>query len=506
MPTVLIAEDEYLVRVGLRTCIPWEQHGFTLLEDASDGVAAYERIREQRPDILLLDIKMPRMDGFELLRRLKEEGIEQKTIILSCYDDFDSVRTALQMGVVDYINKLTLNPKDLLEVLKKVPIPSETAKIAAGEPVSTLPTPAEARRAALEQLAATGSLPPDQTQAIFPEGYVVCLQLRFSNGHNALSSSACLNVTTQILKNSGIESATCSLPSGTVCILLPQQVPVKDLVSSLRGNLETTLGACCSIGISPPYRSPQKAGESLQLARQIETLRFFDREGQTLFFEQELTASPQTMEQFQQVKNQIKNNLAAQNAAGTLEVLEHFFDTFSKCPDLSPKEFTKFALTLLDLFRLESMESRYFQCQNDIAKADTAKQMQQTLLSFVNLYFSQAAVSVDSYSSAVSQVIQYLIQNTNRFVPLSEAAQYVNMSESYLSWLFKKETGETYTNYTHRYKIQLAKKMLQDKMLVYEVCDQIGFENPNYFSKIFKRFTGLTPNEYKNQWEGEQQK
>ena len=96
MAIVLIAEDEYLVRVGLRTCLDWERHGFILLDDAVNGEDAYQKILRHRPDILLLDIKMPRMDGFALLAKLREENIDVHVIILSGCDDFDSVRTALQ--------------------------------------------------------------------------------------------------------------------------------------------------------------------------------------------------------------------------------------------------------------------------------------------------------------------------------------------------------------------------------------------------------------------------
>lgn len=67
------------------------------------------------------------------------------------------------------------------------------------------------------------------------------------------------------------------------------------------------------------------------------------------------------------------------------------------------------------------------------------------------------------------------------------------MSESYLSQLFKRETGENYNSFVHRYKVNQAKEMLQSNMLIYEVCDKIGYENANYFAKLFRRYTGCTP-------------
>ena len=119
MTRVMIVEDEYLVRVGLRTCMDWAAHGLELLDDAADGEEAYCQIVKNKPDVLLLDLMIPKMDGFALMDRLAADGIHLNIIILSCCDDFESVRAALQRGVLDYINKLTMSPTELLQVFEK---------------------------------------------------------------------------------------------------------------------------------------------------------------------------------------------------------------------------------------------------------------------------------------------------------------------------------------------------------------------------------------------------
>lgn len=92
-----------------------------------------------------------------------------------------------------------------------------------------------------------------------------------------------------------------------------------------------------------------------------------------------------------------------------------------------------------------------------------------------------------------------VLDDPGHIVSLAEAAQRINVSESYLSQLFKRETGENYNSFVHRYKVNQAKEMLQSNMLIYEVCDKIGYENANYFAKLFRRYTGCTPNEYKKE-------
>ena len=80
---------------------------------------------------------------------------------------------------------------------------------------------------------------------------------------------------------------------------------------------------------------------------------------------------------------------------------------------------------------------------------------------------------------------------------LSAISGAVNANESYLSHLFRKETGKTFTAYISELKVETAKILLSKGLLVYEVSDRLGFENSNYFSKVFKKHVGCSPTEYR---------
>ena len=103
-----------------------------------------------------------------------------------------------------------------------------------------------------------------------------------------------------------------------------------------------------------------------------------------------------------------------------------------------------------------------------------------------------------SYTHLVSQAIKLIIDHPQKMYQLWEIAKLVNVSESYFGQLFKKETGMHYICYVHQYKINLAKQYLSKSYLVYEVYEQLGFKNGNYFAKIFKRYVGISPTEYRN--------
>ena len=100
MLKVFLAEDEPLIREGLRDNIPWEQYGYRFVGEAADGEMALPLIRKTKPDVLITDIKMPFMDGLSLSRIVREELPRTKIIIISGYDDFEYAREAISIGVV----------------------------------------------------------------------------------------------------------------------------------------------------------------------------------------------------------------------------------------------------------------------------------------------------------------------------------------------------------------------------------------------------------------------
>lgn len=114
---VFIAEDESIVREGLRDMIPWEKYGFEFVGDAPDGEMALPMLRRVKPDILITDIRMPFMDGLSLSRIVSRELPETKIIITSGYSDFEYVRQAIALNVDQYLLK-PLTRADMIKALE----------------------------------------------------------------------------------------------------------------------------------------------------------------------------------------------------------------------------------------------------------------------------------------------------------------------------------------------------------------------------------------------------
>ena len=116
---VLFAEDELLVRLGLQNSIPWENYDMELTAQADNGITAFELFQKLRPDVVLTDIRMEGMDGYELIEKIREIDEECAIIVISCLDDFETLRKMIPYKIIGYILKASMSMKEIYDVLQE---------------------------------------------------------------------------------------------------------------------------------------------------------------------------------------------------------------------------------------------------------------------------------------------------------------------------------------------------------------------------------------------------
>lgn len=119
MLTMLIADDEYLVRLRIKETIDWQQYGVEIIGEAADGEEALNLALQFKPDILITDMRMPFIDGMELMKKIRENQLESRIIVLSGYNDFDYARSAVDYGADAYLLK-PIDNKHLIEAVQKI--------------------------------------------------------------------------------------------------------------------------------------------------------------------------------------------------------------------------------------------------------------------------------------------------------------------------------------------------------------------------------------------------
>ena len=116
----MIVEDEMFVRMGIKMSVDWEKLGIGEVKDYENGQQAWEAYQQERPDLILTDLKMPVMDGIDLIKATKDKKMDCEFLVISNYEDFNYVRTALVLGASDYILKVSISPEELTSQLQKV--------------------------------------------------------------------------------------------------------------------------------------------------------------------------------------------------------------------------------------------------------------------------------------------------------------------------------------------------------------------------------------------------
>jgi len=131
-----------------------------------------------------------------------------------------------------------------------------------------------------------------------------------------------------------------------------------------------------------------------------------------------------------------------------------------------------------------------------LAKFDEVRTYVLDLYTQINV--GDTAEKTEKYSYGITRCIKFIKHNYQNPISLTDAADYVGISKCYLSLLFRQETGVNFSNWLANYRIEKAKKLLSEtNMKIYEVAEMVGFENPYYFSKVFKEMTGESCKDFK---------
>jgi two-component system response regulator YesN len=142
---LMIVDDELLMRIGIRSMIDWEEHGFRIVGEAANGKEALDIAIDALPDLIITDIKMPIMDGLQLIREASSTLAGCKYVILSNFDEFRYVKEALQLGALDYLIKTEVTPAALTALLSDI---RRKLLVSSGGPASLF------------------ALPPDYSQSV----------------------------------------------------------------------------------------------------------------------------------------------------------------------------------------------------------------------------------------------------------------------------------------------------------------------------------------------------
>lgn len=486
MIKALIVDDEYIVLEGLKRLIDWEKYGIQLIGSAENGQEALSMINGQHPNLILTDIYMPGMDGLQLLEAIMKENSDSYVIVFSGFNEFEYVKRAIQLGASDYLEKpITVESVD--RALQKAvdQINKHRATFELEEKY------AESRQTVLEKL--TGDL--------LQENFSELDKWKEMIGHSLCAWSA----VTVLVCSQQIDSL--EVPN-TKVITLPQK---DDYIIVLLHHAplprelweEIEQHSDCYIGVGNTYFQYEDLAKSLKEAkRAIRCARYLCVLG--LMRYEDLGAIFTNSDDISDREEGIILSLRAGNDFGLMEQIDLFID-WIKSEDLDPEVVEREMIKLLylaiavsdEITLSPSIDYKSISIQA-IENKDKTQLTEWFREQFSKLIQSTAQYREDTKHATIEQAKRYIERHMSDDLNLQNLAHYLNMNPSYLSVLFKEVTGESYIKYVTRFRMEKAKKLLLDGLKVSEVSEKVGYYTYRHFTEVFKKYTGLTPGQYKS--------
>lgn len=524
-PRILIVDDDTMVRIGLKTVINWEDNGFVLVGEAQDGREALALAKELDPDIIITDIKMPGLDGIELIRQLRAQNIQVEILVLSSYDEFDLVKQALKLGARDYLLKLNLEPTELIRCLRAI----------ASEAVLAVPPFSgsdEKGRALLRQnflwdvvsgfyldeARLERSMHDLDIRLDMRPIYCMILKAgelyRFEEAPAEEIQTLCIsviNIAEEIVGDL-FRSYCFSGRTGEFDVLFAgdgDEARVTKVAHRLRRMLLEYLNLSCTILIGS---SEKKGGagikEAFWRANAVLPHRFYlDHDG-VLWWRSNLPELRQDYS-LSGVRAELGDILISGRTDELARVLGRLAEDM-RLLALSRSAVRSVALELFTIVQeyfdrndlpVQSLLPHSFRTYEQLAHMETLREVtdwMSTLQDDLTTFLCRE--NEKGYPKIIGTVLDWIAAHYRENASLQQAAQVANLNPSYLSTLLKKYTGKSYTELLTEYRIERAKELLvMTDEKVYRVGQMVGYEDKYYFNRIFKRMTGMSPGEFKNQ-------
>ncbi|MFA9464571.1 MAG: response regulator [Velocimicrobium sp.] len=531
MINLLIADDEPLVQAGIKSMINWSDMDINIVGTAMNGSVAYQLIKEHSPDVVITDIKMPVMSGLELARKCQEDGSALPVfIILTSYEEFQFVKEALSYQVIDYLIKLELTPEVLSESLARAIAKVSELKSATNESDSHVNSLYLLKEQFYTRLLL--NLLESEHQFITQshnlnisfdyEGFVACQVEIHSEKLNDMSSKLQLNLYTSSLQmvheltNKYIPCHVLSLDTKHFSILffLDQSMAreYKSIITKTLQQVSTMLfnyySVTILVSIGALVTTPMQIASSFQDAKQI--FPQTSSEHPILFVEDNPYSKPlKNVFNIALFKEEIRKAYAEFNE-------QALYDIFTSLIELFGNHLTHYVqaldaasnilyLSLSLLHNGEQIASEIFKDKSNgyrsLYELTSVEQILEWLTIFRDgLCESFALYKKDYKNHIVIQVKKYINEHIEEKLTLNKVSEVFNISPNYLSVLFSKYNDIGFTDYINQSKINTAKKMIATgSFKIYEISDTLGFESAFYFSRVFKKVTGVSPRDYTNQ-------
>ena len=531
MLKVFLAEDEFIIREGIKNNIDWQAHGYEFCGEASDGELAFPLIQKTRPDILITDIKMPFVDGLALSRLVKKELPETEIIILSGYEEFDYAKEAIQIGVARYLLK-PINGETLLQEIDSVAeiiLGKQKEKEIREKYQKEMEENSLRDQMDLFQHLVTGDCSMEELLSVAdkldlkimaPWYSIVLLKIQSMKHDYEEYSGSIVVVDERIVKLAEPEHVLIfdrALEGRAFLFKADSEEELLAYQKEYLGDVKEVLSGYANLryfgGIGTPVNRLREIPASFEDASHAFAHRYLVAESCILdssLLMQEGAAENEDFRISAVNPEQIdRAKMQEFLRTGDLDEVVYFVDEFFGKLDggaMKSRIFRQY-ITMDAYFSIVDFLKGLGLQKDEIEAPDqdsSILQDEKSAMDYIVRIMEKALVlrekkASSRYEDVVSEVIHYIEDNyAQEELSLNLLASHVNFSPNHLSMIFSQQTGQTLIRYLTDYRMNRAKELLRCSSKKSSVISmEVGYKDPHYFSYLFKKTQGMTPTQYR---------
>lgn len=510
MIKVLLVDDERIILDGISRMVDWASLGTELIGTARNGVEAFERIKRDSPDIVITDIRMPGMDGLELVQAAYAHNPRIRFVVLSGFGEFDYASRAMQFGVRHYLLKPTNEAKigealaELVEELRREESRESFVRSMRQELDKVMPHVKEQFLKEFVTNKTYGTRDWNYYRNLFKldSDYRIRLLLfRLEGAFEFEHLFAIKNIAEELLDKPLLST---TIGDHVLIAIEDAGAPgvLLERLGRIRDTFQTYYRMDATIAVSEPDQIVNARSLYME-TMQILNYRFYLGEGSVITRKDTSIANVERDREFvfdeERLAMPIKSGHREEAAAALAEFINGLKEAQLDI-DVTKSYVIQQFVSLVRLCDPE-MRENYFRQIPHIVDMATLQSIQSFLERIVaemaERFYRQQTVKHSAIVSRMMAIVEEQLGNPELSLQWV-ANEMLYMNADYLGKLFRKETGEKFSNFVMKTRVQRAMGLIAaGDIKIFELAERLGFgDNPQYFSQVFKKFAGCTPTEY----------
>lgn len=492
MIPILIVEDEFLVRLGLKSLIDWKSYGFYIVADASNGEEGLKLYEKYHPYLIITDIRMSPVSGLEMMKEIRSKDSEVKFIIISAYSDFEYAQQAIQYGVELYLNKSTFKNEDLAQILPKISASYKRTHQSTATPSTPSFLDFDITFSDITNISAINK---QLSQYQLESGSRVFFISRCDHSkRQASSQQVYYTVLQNLMEHAHIPFQFFLRKDFIICLCKTSDLEeLKKIATEAHHTLMNYTMVPYYFGLSSFFTENNRLFRALSEACLACNEFIFDK---TVIFH---NYSPQNAQlhfgslNLDTAIGELMSSVFSSNPEETIYILEKII--FS-CTNYRSLEKAIFSI-LANFIEYDNTQTLSSLLEYHLKKDDLSKIIISLKNWIYELPFNTLPVN-DATNEYVDKVISYIKNNTDANLSIQNLAAIIHLSPNYLGKIFYQKTGYFINQYITNFRINKScDLLLHTNLPVNVIGTMVGISNPHYFSKLFHDIIGISPSKYR---------